>query len=475
MFILGSCLANISSSLSSFPSKCSTVSKVLRQKDQLLKRDQEPDHIAAMKRGGKGKHPDFDRTLSNYIRRQQQSGFEVKDEEIMDQAKLFARASGNQDSLLNSLTSSWLQKFKQKHGIGAGGRLMRRASETNIPDSARMSTVRRPSVKKEKRKNSVASAAKAAPTVTTGLGIGIISPASPTGQMSPLSETKSEEAGDSHATDAFDLDLDFTYRQNASQSTTSLTTDLRDATNPGSSFSGGTLSPAGTLTFSPDPNVGGFAVDQNLNPRNGIPDFHQHQQQQQQHQLHREKRSNTFPSLSIDSATTANNMTPSLSHQQMTPRHQLATAPSSALESPDQEIPAPPFGLDTTLGSPPKLRRSGSNSSIAAARSAANTPAPNSAVTATSIESASSPPISPSQEDARRAANTLLSYIQSASSNGQFDSNEYMAIVQLTKKLQMHQLQHPQPQHRPSIGGLSRIPEGDTEMIQAPEMLMETS
>lgn len=430
--------------------------------------------MAAMKRGGKGKHPDFDRTLSNYIRRQQQSGFEVKDEEIMDQAKLFARASGNQDSLLNSLTSSWLQKFKQKHGIGAGGRLMRRASETNIPDSARMSTVRRPSVKKEKRKNSVASAAavaKGATTVATGLGIGIISPASPTGQMSPLSETKSEEAEDTHTADAFDLDLDFTYRENASQSTTSLTTDLRDTTNPNSSFSGGTLSPTGTLTFSPDPNVGGFAVDQNLNPRNGIPDFHQHQQQ---HQLHREKRSNTFPSLNIDSATTASNATPSLS-QQMTPHHQLATAPSSALESPDQEIPAPPFALDTTLGSPPKLRRSGSNSSIAAARSAANTPAPNSAVTSTSVDSALSPPVSPSQEDARRAANTLLSYIQSASSNGQFDSNEYMAIVQLTKKLQMHQLQHPQPQHRPSIGGLSRIPEGDTEMIQAPEMLMETS
>lgn len=308
----------------------------------------------------------------------------------------------------------------------------------------------------------------------TGLGIGIISPTSPNGQMSPLSETRSDEGEDGRAHDSFNLD--FTYRANASQSTTSLTSDLRDNTGA-SSFSGGTMSPTGTLTFSPDPNVGGFAVDQNLNPRNGLSaaEFHPHQQQHQQ--LHREKRSNTFPSLNIDSATT-NNQSNSLSHQQqqMTPRHQIPlTAPSSALESPDQEILAAPFALDTTLGSPPKLRRSGSSSSIAAARSAANTPAPNSAVTSTSVESTSSPPLSPSQDDARRAANTLLSYIQSASSHGQFDQGEYMALVQLTKKLQVHQLQHPQPQHRPSIGGLSRIPEGDSEMIHVPEMVMETS
>ena len=340
-----------------------------------------------MKRG-KGKHPDFDRTLSNYVRRQQQRGFQVSDEEIMEQARLFAHASGNQESVLNNLNSSWLQKFKQKHGIGAG-KLMRRASEANIPDSARLSTL----------------ATKSSD----------LSPASPTGQLSPLSGSRSDE--EAHVDG---IDFDFGYKHPESQSTTSLSSDFRD--NAASSFSTGTMSPTGTFTFSPDPNVGGFPMD-----------FQ-----------HREKRSNTFPSLNIDYVNQISSTEP------MTPRHPpSSTAPSSALESPQHELQAP-FSIDTSVNSPPPMpRRSSSNSSIN--RSSLVT-------TGASSTPVDSSPVSPSQEDARRAAQTLLNYIQSA---GTFDSNDYMSIVQLTKKLKIHQ-------GRPSIGGLSRIPEGD---VEAPVLL----
>ncbi|QPC64804.1 hypothetical protein HYE67_007035 [Fusarium culmorum] len=365
----------------------STVSKVLRHKDQYLKRDQEPEN-AAVKRG-KGKHPDFDRTLSNYVRRQQQRGFQVSDEEIMEQARLFAHASGNQESVLNNLNSSWLQKFKQKHGIGAG-KLMRRASEANIPDSARLSTL--------------------------ATKTGDLSPVSPTGQLSPLSGSRSDE--EAHVDG---IDFDFGYKHAESQSTTSLSSDFRD--NGASSFSTGPMSPTGTFTFSPDPNVGGFPMD-----------FQ-----------HREKRSNTFPSLNIDYVNQV-----SCSAEPMTPRYpSSSTAPSSALESPQHELQAP-FSIDTNVNSPPPvLRRSSSNSSIN--RSAA-------ASSATSSTPIDSSPVSPSQEDARRAAQTLLNYIQSA---GTFDASDYMSIVQLTKKLKIHQ-------GRQSIGGLSRIPEGD---VEAPVLL----
>lgn len=388
----------------------STVSKVLRQRDQYLKRDQEPDH-AALKRA-KGKHPDFDRTLSNYVRRQQQRGFEVADEEIMEQARLFAHASGNQESLLNSLTSSWLQKFKQKHGIGAG-KLMRRASETNIPDSARMSTLMS---KNDKGSNG-------------------ISPSSPTGQLSPLSGSRSDE--EAHADG---LGFDFHYKHPESQSTTSLTSDLRDTGN--SSFSG-TMSPTAPFTFSPDPNVGGFPMDHLRGP----PDFQ-----------HREKRSNTFPSLNIDYV----NQT--ASNEPMTPRHQpSSTAPSSALDSPALDMAAP-FAIDTNINSPPPtLRRSSSNSSMTARSS--TTPVTTSGISSTPLDTS---PVSPSQEDARRAAATLLSYIQNA---GNFDSSEYMTVVQLTKKLQIHQHQA----GRPSIGGLSRIPEGDVELPSVMQAKMESA
>jgi hypothetical protein len=368
------------------------VSKVLRHKDQYLKRDQEPEQNSS-KRGGKGKHPDFDRTLSNYVRRQQQRGFDVKDEEILEQAKLFAHASGNQENILTSLTSNWLQKFKQKHGIG-GGRLMRRASETNIPDSARLST-------------SIQGLSKDAES------IGFF-PTSPSGQLSPLSGSRSDEEVQHDG-----LDFDF-YRSGASHSTTSLTGDLRD--NTASNLSGAPMSPTTSFNFSPDPNVGAFPV--------GAPDFH-----------HREKRSNTFPSLNIDYVNQVANTEP------MTPRHPPSgTAPSSALESPTSELQPAPFAIDTTLASPPTLRRSSSNSSLTA-RGISSTP----------VESS---PVSPSQEDARRAANTLLNYISNMSTNGQFDQTEYMTIVQLTKKLQLHQHQST----RQAIGGLSRIPEGDNEI-----------
>ncbi|KAF5244005.1 hypothetical protein FANTH_7918 [Fusarium anthophilum] len=368
-----------------------TVSKVLRHKDQYLKRDQEPEN-AAVKRG-KGKHPDFDRTLSNYVRRQQQRGFQVSDKEIMDQARLFAHASGNQESVQSNLNSSWLQKFKQKHGIGPG-KLMRRASEANIPDSARLSTL----------------ASK-----STGL-----SP-SPTGQLSPLSGSRSDE--EAHADG---INFDFGYKHPESQSTTSLSSDFRD--NGTSSFPG-TMSQTGPFTFSPEPNVGGFPMDQLRGT-----DYQ-----------HREKRSNTFASLNIDYVIQVPSSTRSI-----TPRHPpSSTAPSSALKSPQHELQAP-FSIDSNVNSPsPMLRRNSSNSSIN--RSTA-------ATSATSSTPFDSSPVSPSQEDARRAAQTLLNYMQTA---GTFDSNDYMSIVQLTKKLKIRQ-------GRPSIGGLSRIPEGD---VEAPVLL----
>ncbi|KAI8671511.1 HTH CENPB-type domain-containing protein [Fusarium keratoplasticum] len=381
----------------------STVSKVLRHKDQYLKRDQEPENPAVKR--GKGKHPDFDRTLSNYVRRQQQRGFKVSDEEIMEQARLFAHASGNQENVLNGLTSSWLQKFKQKHGIG-GAKLTRRASEANIPDSARLSTL----------------------VTKNNSSQDILSPTSPTGNISPLSGSRSDEDGPIDG-----IDFDFTYKHPESQSTTSLSSDLRD--NPASSFSG-TMSPTGTFTFSPDPNVGGFPMDQLRGA-----DFQS-----------REKRSNTFPSLNIDYVNQVSGST-----EPMTPRHiPSSTAPSSALESPQHELHGAPFSIDTSVNSPPPtLRRSSSNSSIA--RSTATCPTP-----------VDSSPVSPSQEDARRAAQTLLTYIQTA---GNFDSNDYITIVQLTKKLKIHQHQG----GRPSIGGLSRIPEGDVEAPALISAKMETT
>jgi hypothetical protein len=255
------------------------------------------------------------------------------------------------------------------------------------------------------------------------------SPSSPTTQLSPLSGIRSDEE-----THADGLGFDFGYKHpDSHNSTTSLASDIRTDTN-NSSFSG-TMSPTGPFTFSPDPNVGGgFPMDQLRGN-----DFQQQG---------REKRSNTFPSLNMDYVN-------QMATEPTTPRNQPAsTAPSSALDSPALEL-APPFPLDTGISSPPRpLRRTSSNSSMTA-RSATTSVAA-SVMSNTPIESS---PVSPSPEDARRAAATLLSYIQHV---GTFDTNEYKTIVRLTEKLHIQQRQNGRPSI--SIGGLSRIPEGDVEL-----------
>lgn len=383
----------------------STVSKVLSNKDQFLRRNttgQENDPASSSKRFIKGK-ADFERTLSNYITKQVKNNQAVSDAEILERGTQFARASGVKEPL----SQSWLAKFKQKYSFGNQGhgsnRLLRRASETNIPDSVKMNKTALPKLKKKSSS-------------------GIVSPASPTGQMSPLSEGKSDEDA---GRPVEGLGLDFTYQQpRHSQSTTS----LNDAAN--SSFSGGVVSPTGTYTFSPDPNSGGFGMDQQL--RGAGPETQ-----------HREKRSNTFPSLGIDA-------NPLAVHNES--RHS-ATQP---LESPSA---AAPFILDSaanlapnnTMSSPPPLRRSSSNSSITARGQNETSPA------------------SPSAEDARRAANTLITFMQNGVPGGTFDQGEYMMVLQMAKKLQVStgaqpmQQQQQQQQQDFTPGGLQRIPEGDAE------------
>ncbi|EQL01360.1 CenpB-DNA-bind-domain-containing protein [Ophiocordyceps sinensis CO18] len=410
----------------------STVSKVLRHRDQYLKREQDADF--AFKRA-KGKHPDFDRTLSNYVRRQQQRGFDIKDDDIMEQARLFARASGNQEGLLSTLTGSWLLKFKQKHGVGSS-RLMRRASETNIPDSARMSTA-------------LAALQKVTTTMATTPRSAAISPTSPTPPLlSPLSWSRSDE--DLHRET---LEFELTYRAQGSHPETSPLSDEAPRDNGGSTLSAGdTISPAASYNFSPGPSsAGAFGLDRQAVPMNTAgdqPGLHHH----------RGKRSKTFPSIDVSFVHHETTAMEALA-EPTTPRHHAPlSSPSSSVQSPASDLRAASFSMKASLTSPPSLHRTSSNSSLAGRSS--GTPVTGSAVAAAAFDSSS--PDSPTLEEARQAANTLLNYIQRMSPSGQFDQSEFLAVVQLTNKLQLQQ-QH--QSSRPSIlGGLSRIPEGDHEM-----------
>ncbi|OIW34089.1 hypothetical protein CONLIGDRAFT_208405 [Coniochaeta ligniaria NRRL 30616] len=388
----------------------STVSKVLRNKEKYLYPEQKDSAASSpVKRKPKG-GVDIERALTNYVRNAQKSGVTVTDADIKEKARLFSATMGkSDDGLIKTSSSSWLEKFKQKNGIGHG-RLMRRASETNIPDSIRGS-----------------------PSLSASQPSSAISPNSLSGHLSPspLSANRSED-GKENMNHFMDFNTEpGAYKHSNSQSTTSLSSAFTDG--GGSSFSGSALSPSATpFTFSPDSNVGAF-LDHSRQLPGGVGSNFQR------------PRSQTFPTLDLEYMNQQQNTEP------LTPRyHVSSTAPSSALESPANEIPQPTYGMDQAISSP-QLRHSSSNNSLTGR--------------STATSAVASSPNSPTQEDARRAADTLLSFISHV--GGFVDQSEYMTVVRLTEKLRLHMSQMGKGAGQQGMGGLDRIPEQDSEMSNA--------
>jgi hypothetical protein len=385
----------------------STVSKVLRQREKYL--FPEDRSLSPVKRA-KGKFPDIERALSNWVRNMQKQGHPLTDSAIKEKARFFATTVGNNESHLKTNSTSWLEKFKQKNGIG-GAKLTRRASETNISDSGSLAPD---------------SAGGSASQTPNG-----ISPTSPSGlpSPSPLSGSKSNEDLRSESINGY---LEFgqensAYRHSNSQSTTSLSSAFTD-NNP-ASFSAGAASPTAPFSFSPD-SSGWMPSQQSRLPPPG--------------NAFQRPRSQTFPMLGIDPSFIS-----SQTNEPLTPKYN-ATAPSSALDSPIHEI-GPPFGMDSAISSPP-LHHSSSNGSMAP-------PSTGTPITGLQSPPGSSAPSSPTQDDARRALDTLLNFFNQAP-NGLVDQNEYMTVLKLTEKLRLN---------APLPGGLHRIAEQDCE-LQAPKM-----
>lgn len=368
-----------------------------------------------VKRIGKGKGANVEKALINYVQKAKKNGIAVTSEALREKARAFT-SLGSGDSLGEFTSSAWLDKFMSKHGIGSG-RLIRRASETNIPDSMR---------------------ASGSPSMLPSQPHSAISPASPLGHLSPspLSATKSDEEKE-NISSFMGFTTDGAYRHTGSQGSGSIPGAYTDATTP--SFPSSAISPTASFNFSPDPNVGSFLQgDRNGQMPPGAAGFQR-------------PRSQTFPTLDLEYMNQPQSAEPE------TPKYHVpSTAPSSALES---SANGPTFGFEQAV-SPPQLRHSSSNGSIAGR--SVTTPVTSSAV--------GSSPGSPTQEDARRAADTLLSFI--TSSAGFVDQNEYMAVVRLTEKLRLHQTQLAKAAAH-GMGGLSRIPEGDSEMPNAPPGMMK--
>lgn len=475
----------------------STVSKVLRNKEKYLVKDKSPGTKKA-----KNKFPDIERALSNWVRNAQKTGVPVTDADIKEKFRFFATSTGNPDTVLKSTSNTWLEKFKQKNGIGTG-RLVRRASETNIPD---------------KRRGSKSAIMIGSPSLVPMEPTNADSPLSPGTRhpsASPLSGNRSDEErnADSAGPSGVGHFINFgssnsnginsgqgghlghsgslgnnmgiglgmggmaSYKHGNNQSTTSLSSVFTET--PVSSFSGSAMSPTVPFTFSPDSNVGSFLTSDPMAPP-GSANFQRPRSQtlpalnleymnnvQGQHQQH--------PGSDNDamvSETTGESMTPKYQHH----HHLSSTAPSSAVDSPMTDISAPSYGIDSAVVSP-QLRRSNSSNSLFQSGSRSAGGLGGSTVLGVPMVTGGSSggggggmpgsggggssPSSPTQDDARRAADTLMNFIQHVP--GAFDQTDYMAVSRLIEKLR---LQASNKGHGGGgMGGLSRIPEGEGEMV----------
>ncbi|KAI0405687.1 hypothetical protein F4802DRAFT_606700 [Xylaria palmicola] len=394
----------------------STVSKVLRRKDQYLNQE---DRSASPVKKNKGKSsPDIERALANWVRGQQKKGVIVNDFEMEEKAKVFCTGS---DIPLKTITSAWIDKFKQKHGMGPG-KLIRRASETAIPDNTRLDRLDTES-----------------PIVSASQTPSGISPASPAPRGSPLvSSATSGKAEDKENPSGFNVGFGNSgYKHPHSQSTTSLNSAITDP--PSSTFSGSAFSPASTsqFTFSPDPNTGLFG-----DVVSGNAGFHR-------------PRSQTVPSI-----PPLEYINPSRTTEPLTPKYSASgTGPPSAIESPVHELSTHAFGLDSAI-SPRTLHHASSSGSLAG----------RSTNSGTMSVTVGSTPASPTQDDARRAADTLLSFMQHQLT-GWYEPNEYLVVLRLGEKLGVGGPKASSATQ--GLGVLSRIPEGDAEMTNSTSPLVK--
>lgn len=357
---------------------------MLRQKDKYLYQD---DGSRSPIKRSKGKFPDIERTLSNWARNHQKQGLPLTDAIIREKARFFARTVGNSESHLKTNSTSWLEKFKQKnHLMGA-----------------------------RSRKGSIAEESEGTSDPPSNAHTpGVISPTSP-GAVSPSNATmkarKSEENLKTESPDTYDFS-GHQRRPVHSQSSASLSSVFTD-TAP-STFSAGTTSPTPLSSpfFTPDSACGPNPFSSNRQPANGQPGSANFQR----------PRSQTFPML----VGVEQFMSPPGSSEALTPKY----ISNGALDSPMAEMPDGLPMIDESLSlSPTQVNNSMQPPPLPMATSG-----PLDDDRGSSIESS---PVSPSQEEAARALELVITFFQSQQASFVVEPQDFITIGRLMEKIRI--------------------------------------
>ena len=371
----------------------STVSKVLRQKDKYLFPE---DGSRSPIKKAKGKFPDIERALSNWARNQQRSGHALNDNIIREKARFFATTVGNQDCHAKVNSNSWLEKFKQKnHLMGAKPRKSSDAQSDLGLDTASHSGDHTPN------------------------GISPISPAGGVSSASPVSPVKSRDNLKHGSPDSYG-DFSAIYKHDHSQSATSLASAYTDVTAPS--------------TFSPQSPTSSFFPSE-VDPASCGP-------------------ASSAPAVK-DSGHTRNRSFPMIDTDSVFPVH---TMPNSALETPNDDYPDRTLSASSELHHVSSQPPSNVHSPIQGSP-AVMAPPPNPLNTGSSANNStlSSPVTLPSQDEARRALELVMTFFQSQPS-GAVDPQEYITMGKLMEKLKVHGPVGQLP------GGMHSIDMGQKEM-----------
>ncbi|RLL96635.1 hypothetical protein CFD26_104367 [Aspergillus turcosus] len=384
----------------------STVSKVLRQKEKYLNPDE--GSRSPIKRT-KGRVPDIEKALSNWVRNYQKQGYPLSDEMIREKALFFASTCGSPDGKEKVLTQSWLEKFKQKNNL-MGAKSRKSSFAKSDSESPTRLTI-----------DSALASAVQSPTV--------LSPTSPTGFASPtqLSPIMSPEHMRKELAKSLD-ELAEEYQHKHAKSTTSLDTTC--------SLSASVTSPTSTLVsdspFTPVSQSRGSLTDGQSN----------------------RPRSQTVPTGTVDPSLMS---TEESSHQSLSKAALQQSLSIATLESPLEEEHTSKKGpsLDTSSNT---IKRNRSNPEIKA-----RSIYPPSFSKSTTVSPVSTPG-SPTQDEARRALELVVSYFEKQPTG--LLPQEFVTIGKLMERLELARVQH-----AALPGGLARI----DELEDVPQLIKKRS
>lgn len=333
----------------------------------------------------KGKVPDIEKALANWARNYQRQGFVLTDAMIKEKAHFFATTCASPDGKSKILTASWLEKFKQKNNL-SGSKSRKNSTDTIASDREDLPRLQSP----------------AGTLISTG-----VSPISPAGLTpSPLSPSTSQEALKTEPGESALLDLSRDPVKHAhSQSTTSLDTTP--------SLSAGVASPTSPL-ISESPYTPTI--------RSRLPSISSAASR---------PRSQTFP-LTGEAESPNGNGEHHVTNSKYSMNGSLSV---SVVDSPSDEGQEQKHLSDRYDDGNSSMKHYRSNSDLRSITTSMQPPP----VPPSRTGSVSSPvsPGSPTQDEARRALELVMNYIQNQPSGLGLQMQDYVTMGKLMEKLEL--------------------------------------